>query len=101
MRGDDYGLKILPVNAGHMIGGTAWKITKDEEEDFIYCVDVNHKREHHLNGFEIDRYTLISEKHQIQIILRIQKPNLLITDGFNANYNQKRRRERDEDFCKT
>jgi cleavage and polyadenylation specificity factor subunit 2 len=86
MRGDDYGLKILPVNAGHMIGGTAWKITKDEEEDFIYCVDVNHKREHHLNGFEIDR---------------IQKPNLLITDGFNANYNQKRRRERDEDFCKT
>ena len=73
MRGDDYGLKILPVNAGHMIGGTAWKITKDEEEDFIYCVDVNHKREHHLNGFEIDRYTLISEKHlwflKIKIIL--------------------------------
>ena len=48
MRGNDYGLKILPVNAGHMIGGTAWKITKDEEEHFVYAVDVNHKNEYHL-----------------------------------------------------
>ena len=64
-----------------MIGGTAWKITKDEEEHFVYAVDVNHKNEYHLDGFQIDRIT---------------KPNLLITDGFNANYAHKRKKDRDE-----
>ena len=56
MRGNDYGLKILPVNAGHMIGGTAWKITKDEEEHFVYAVDVNHKNEYHLGSEVFPRY---------------------------------------------
>ena len=67
-----------------MIGGTAWKITKDEEEHFVYAVDVNHKNEYHLDGFQIDRIT---------------KPNLLITDGFNANYAHKRKKDRDEQLC--
>ena len=30
---------------------------------------------------------------------RILKPNLLITDGFNANYAHKRKRDRDEQLC--
>ena len=34
-----------------MIGGTAWKIVKDDEEgEIVYAVDFNHKRERHLNG---------------------------------------------------
>jgi len=28
-----------------MIGGTMWKIVKDGEEDIIYAVDYNHKKE--------------------------------------------------------
>ena len=71
------------ILAGHMLGGTAWKITKDDEEEYVYAVDINHKREMHLNGFEVDR---------------IQKPNLLITDGLNINYSQERKTKRTEKF---
>lgn len=81
VRGQDYGLQIMPVQAGHMIGGTSWKITKDDEEEFVYCVDVNHKRETHLNGLEIER---------------LDKPSLLITDGYNYGYQQERRAKRTE-----
>ena len=28
-----------------MIGGTMWKIVKDGEEDILYAVDYNHKKE--------------------------------------------------------
>jgi len=28
-----------------MIGGTMWKIMKEGEEDIIYAVDFNHKKE--------------------------------------------------------
>ena len=45
------GLSITPVHAGHIIGGTAWKVVKDDEEgEIVYAVDFNHKRERHLNG---------------------------------------------------
>lgn len=76
-------LKVNSILAGHMLGGTAWKITKDDEEEYVYAVDINHKREMHLNGFEVDR---------------IQKPNLLITDGLNINYSQERKTKRTEKF---
>lgn len=32
-----------------MIGGAVWRITKGEEE-IVYAVDFNHKKERHLNG---------------------------------------------------
>lgn len=67
--------------AGHIIGGTVWKIMKVGEEDIIYAVDFNHKKERHLNGCELERF---------------QRPSLLITDAFNATYQQARRRTRDE-----
>jgi cleavage and polyadenylation specificity factor subunit 2 len=38
------GITITPYAAGHMIGGTIWKITKETEE-IIYAVDYNHMRE--------------------------------------------------------
>ena len=31
------------------MGGSAWRITLDEE-DIVYAVDYNHKKEQHLNG---------------------------------------------------
>ena len=83
LRGKDYGLSIMPVQAGHMLGGTAWKITKDDEEEYVYAVDINHKREMHLNGCEVER---------------IQRPTLLITDGLNMTYTQDRRTKRNEKF---
>lgn len=64
-----------------MIGGSIWKIVKVGEEDIIYAVDFNHKKERHLNGCELEK---------------ISRPSLLITDTFNASYVQARRRIRDE-----
>lgn len=43
--GKGHGLTITPYAAGHMVGGTMWKIIKDGEEDIIYAVDYNHKKE--------------------------------------------------------
>lgn len=58
-----------------------WRIVKDGEEDIVYAVDFNHKKERHLNGCVLET---------------ISRPSLLITDAYNANYVQARRRTRDE-----
>ena len=81
--GKGEGLTITPMPAGHMIGGSIWKIVKDGEEDIVYAVDFNHKKEQHLNGCQMDRLT---------------RPSLLITDAHNAKYSQTRRRDRDEEL---
>jgi cleavage and polyadenylation specificity factor subunit 2 len=38
------GITITAHRAGHSIGGTVWKITKDTDQ-IIYAVDYNHKKE--------------------------------------------------------
>lgn len=81
LKGKGQGLTITPLPAGHMLGGTIWRIVKDGEEDIVYAVDYNHKKERHLNGCDIEK---------------ISRPSLLITDAFNATYSQQRRRLRDE-----
>ena len=43
--GKGHGLTITPYPAGHMVGGTIWKIVKDGEEEIVYAVDYNHKKE--------------------------------------------------------
>ena len=81
LKGKGYGITITPLPAGHMVGGTIWKIMKVGEEDIIYACDFNHKKERHLNGCELEK---------------LQRPSLLIVDSFNAQYQQARRRARDE-----
>ncbi|KAF8770815.1 Cleavage and polyadenylation specificity like protein [Argiope bruennichi] len=81
LKGKGQGIAITPLPGGHMIGGAIWKIVKDGEEDIIYAVDFNHKKERHLNGC---------------ILETINRPSLLITDSYNATYVQPRRRLRDE-----
>lgn len=81
MKGKEFGITITPLPAGHMIGGTIWKIVKEGEEDIVYAADFNHKKERHLNGCELEK---------------LQRPSLLITDAYNAKYQQARRRARDE-----
>ena len=58
-----------------------WKVVKMGEEDIVYAVDFNHKKERHLNGCELEK---------------LARPSLLITDAFNSMYEQERRRIRDE-----
>lgn len=43
--GKGHGLQITPLPAGHMLGGTIWKIVKDGEEEIVYAIDYNHKKE--------------------------------------------------------
>lgn len=42
--GKGEGMTITPYAAGHLLGGTIWKITKDTEE-ILYAVDFNHRKE--------------------------------------------------------
>ena len=81
LRGKGQGLAITPLPAGHMLGGTIWKVVKDCQEEVVYMVDYNHKKERHLNGCVLDS---------------IGRPHLLITDAYNADYAHARRRLRDE-----
>ena len=43
--GKGHGLTITPYATGHMVGGAMWRIVKEGEEDIIYAVDYNHKKE--------------------------------------------------------
>lgn len=81
LKGKGYGITLTPLPAGHMIGGTIWKIVRIGEEDIVYATAFNHKKERHLNGCELEK---------------LQRPSLLITDAYNARYQQARRRARDE-----
>jgi len=66
-----------------MVGGTIWKISKVGEEDIVYAVDFNLKKEIHLNGSDLEK---------------LRRPSLLILDCFNGSYAQPRRRFRNEAF---
>ncbi|KAJ1694426.1 hypothetical protein LUZ63_011124 [Rhynchospora breviuscula] len=76
------GIVIAPHVAGHLLGGTIWKITKDGE-DVVYAVDFNHRKERHLNGTVLESFV---------------RPAVLITDAFNALNNQVYKRQRDQEF---
>jgi len=62
------GITVSPLNAGHMIGGALWKITKDSEE-IVYAVDYNHAQERLLDG------TVLSD---------LPRPSVLITDAYTV-----------------
>ncbi len=40
--GKGAGITITPFAAGHLLGGTLWRISKDDD-DFVYAVDYNHR----------------------------------------------------------
>ncbi|XP_024172640.1 cleavage and polyadenylation specificity factor subunit 2 isoform X2 [Rosa chinensis] len=85
LTGKGEGIVISPHVAGHLLGGTVWKITKDGE-DVIYAVDFNHRKEKHLNGINQSSFV---------------RPAVLITDAYNALNNQPYRRQKDREFTET
>ena len=46
--GKGQGIRAIPLAAGHMIGGTIWRIIKDGDEEIVYAVDFNHKKERYV-----------------------------------------------------
>lgn len=50
----------MPLPAGHMIGGAIWRISKMGDEEIVYAVDFNHRKERHLMGCTFDgKYLLL------------------------------------------
>eukprot|EP00040_Diaphanoeca_grandis_P026591 m.149321 g.149321 ORF g.149321 m.149321 type:complete len:741 (+) comp30650_c0_seq1:204-2426(+) len=78
--GGTTGITIEPHQAGHMIGGTIWKITKESEE-IVYAVDYNHGKERHLSRSVLETLT---------------RPTLLITESLKARYKKPPRSKVDE-----
>eukprot|EP00761_Pharyngomonas_kirbyi_P001174 gb/GECH01001176.1/.p1 GENE.gb/GECH01001176.1/~~gb/GECH01001176.1/.p1 ORF type:complete len:727 (+),score=167.88 gb/GECH01001176.1/:1-2181(+) len=72
------GITVTPHAAGHMLGGTVWRITKETEE-IVYAIDYNHKRERHLNG--------------IENLEKFRRPSLLITDAHSVGSSQVKKRD--------
>lgn len=64
----------------------------------VYAVDFNHKKERHLNGCTFDGKNYSKKKFMKIIITGIGRPNLLITDAFNALYTQPKQKQRDENL---
>jgi len=78
-------LVIIPYAAGHLIGGSIWKIQKETEE-IIYAIDYNHRSEHILSKTVLDQFN---------------RPSLLITDSFNFFHSQPKLKDRDASIMKT
>ncbi|CAH8455962.1 unnamed protein product [Schistosoma haematobium] len=85
LHGRGHGLCITPLPSGHTLGGTIWKLVK-EDTSIVYALDFNHKKERHLNGATFDACI---------------RPHLLIIDGSNTLYTQPRRKDRDENLRQT
>jgi len=77
LEGNGQGLTITPLPAGHMIGGAIWKISKEGEEEIVYAVDYNHRKERHLNSSNLTK---------------ISRPTLLITNGMYAKCQKEKPR---------
>jgi len=61
---------VEAINAGHTLGGSCWRISKDAE-DIVYAVDYNMRKERHLAG------TSLAET--------VHRPSVLITDCRNVD----------------
>jgi len=81
----NFDIELTPHCAGHLIGGSFWKIQK-ETDKLIYAVDYNHGKERHLNPSKITM---------------IERPSLMITDAYNALRQNSKRKTRDIQLFKT
>ena len=103
-----------------MVGGAMWKIGKDEEEDIVYAIDYNHKKERSESIIALLlslplllpypplssplflpplslSLSLIIRRHLDGALLEsLSRPHLLITGAYNALSVQARRKERDQ-----
>ncbi|KAF9127010.1 cleavage and polyadenylation specificity factor subunit 2 [Mortierella sp. 14UC] len=82
------GITITASSAGHTVGGTIWKISKDTES-ILYAVDYNHRKDKHLDATVL----LQTDGSAPQ---EFQRPSLMITDAFNSQQIQPSRLSRDK-----
>ncbi|KAK3845194.1 MAG: beta-lactamase-like protein, partial [Linnemannia gamsii] len=82
------GITITASSAGHTVGGTIWKISKDTES-ILYAVDYNHRKDKHLDATVLFQTDGSAPQE-------FQRPSLMITDAFNAQQIQPSRLSRDK-----
>lgn len=85
------GISLTAFPAGHSIGGSIWKIKKNNE-DIIYAINFNHRREAHLDGASFE--TMISQSTTVLIgdaksalnvpVLRKNRDQSLIDDTLST-----------------
>ncbi|MES1923100.1 cleavage and polyadenylation specificity factor subunit 2 [Bonamia ostreae] len=85
LTGNGEGIQISAINAGNVLGGTIWRISRESDE-VVYAVDFNHKIERHL------------DRSHIETIFR---PSLLITDCLNFDLQHQPRSKRDAELIKS
>lgn len=93
-------IEVTPYAAGHIIGGTIWKIKKETEE-IVYAVDYNHKKERYGDTIVIAKYSIWLSlfRHLNPTVLEtLNRPTLLITDAFSALSAETNMRNRDTEF---
>lgn len=86
LRGKAEGISIAAFPAGHSLGGCYWRIRKGNE-DIIYAVRINHKKERHLDGTQLLQLT--------------GRPSVLITDATAALTISQNRKTRDGELIDT
>ena len=100
-------MTITPFPAGNMVGGSIWKIVKDGEEEIVYAIDYNHKKERcgltmanssiFLFVVATKVWFCLHSRHLDGAVFdSLSRPHLLITDAYNALSVQARRKERDQ-----
>eukprot|EP00884_Botryococcus_braunii_P014685 jgi/Botrbrau1/23217/Bobra.0041s0061.1 len=50
LSGKAKGFTVTPFQAGHLLGGALWRINTPQQEQLVYAVDLNQRRERHLGG---------------------------------------------------
>lgn len=77
-------MSVTAFAAGHLVGGTIWQIMTSADEQIVYAVNWNHRKDRHLKRADLDG--------------KFSRPALLITDACNAQAPPLDTSRRDTDF---
>lgn len=79
-------LSVTPFAAGHSVGAAVWRIRRNNNEDILYAVDFNHKKERHIDGVALELLTAAA------------KPSILIANSRSIFDVHRNKKQRDAEF---
>lgn len=80
-------MSVTAFAAGHLVGGAIWQLLTRDEEQVVYAVHWNHRKDRHLRRADLDG--------------RFSRPALLITDACSAEARPIDTAARDQEFLRT
>lgn len=81
------GFTVTPFQAGHLLGGALWRINTPQQEQLVYAMDLNQRRERHLGGCMLE--------------MAANRPLLLISDARSVDRPPVDVSKRDRSFLDT